>query len=135
MEYAAARAAENGVVIHTSLGYMEDVIRHCPPPFDVVFNRVCWYYCVNDRRFAQLIVSLLRPGGLGYVKTNIEDFTVKTAGKARVYYWLNAHLGCKIGHSFPPKGRVAACLAQQNVSMCEVSWRIPGFEEVFFTRA
>ena len=60
---ARRRAEEAGVPLEFSLGYLEAAGKLGSECFDAVFCRLCWYYCRSDRRFAQMIFSLVRPGG------------------------------------------------------------------------
>src|SRR5579885_2224891 len=72
---AKARADAHGVSLQYSLGYLEDATRLGRGVFDIVFCRVCWYYCRGDRAFASIIYSLLKPGGTGYIECNTPAFT------------------------------------------------------------
>lgn len=106
LEIAKRHAASHGVRVGFSLGYMEEARKFRATPFDLVFNRVCWYYCMNDARFARLLYSLLKPGGVAYVETNV--FTGYPRSPVRkIQQWLNNVVGYKIGHPFPPRGRVS----------------------------
>lgn len=134
MGYAVARARAANVEVRFSLGYLEDVSKVFREPFDIVFNRVCWYYCVNEKRFAQLLVRLLRPGGVGYVRTDIHRPHLRVNVWRRTQQWLNTHTAIRIGHPFPPRGRVVGLLAKEALSNCQVSWSDEGFEEVMFVR-
>jgi hypothetical protein len=49
------------------------------------------------------------PGGWAYVDTNHSGVGRENASLAtRVRIWLNDRLSFKIGHPFPPRGRVAS---------------------------
>jgi len=48
---AQKRSAEAGVSLEFSLGYLEDAKRYVHNPFDLVFIRLAWYYCMNDLCF------------------------------------------------------------------------------------
>jgi SAM-dependent methyltransferase len=97
-------AKANGVELALSLGYMEEASKFVGHPFDLVFNRICWMYCVNDFEFAKLIHDLIRPGGWGYV--NSDYWIENMAASLRFRYAINAHTGIKIGHIIPPPGRL-----------------------------
>src|SRR6202008_834922 len=66
---AMDKAAEAGVQIRFSLGYMDEAPLLLREQFDVVFNRVSWNYGWGDASFARVIHSLVKPGGVGYIDT------------------------------------------------------------------
>lgn len=106
LDIARQRAAQAGVQVEFSLGYLEDARRLARAPFDLVFCRICWNYCRNDRAFARLVYRLTRPGGAAYIDTNTETFA-RPRGSRRLAYALNGLIGWKIGHPYPPRGRLA----------------------------
>ena len=74
--------------------------------FDVVFNRVCFHYCINDRAFLKTIYQLLNEKGIAYLilhNKNMANLKHKNLIK-RLYkylvYCLNTYASIKIGH--PP---------------------------------
>lgn len=95
---AQAKAAAAGVDVNWSLGYFEDAAHLPLASFDLIFNRICWFYCRNDRAFAQQLWSLLKPGGLLYIHTPNSHFHDEMPVAAQARTWLNAHTGFKIGH-------------------------------------
>jgi SAM-dependent methyltransferase len=87
--------------VEWSLGYLEEAARF-GPVFDLVFNRICWYYCMSDRHFARLVHGLVKPGGWAYIVTPyLESPTKRARLLHRARGRLNEHLGIKIGHPFP----------------------------------
>ena len=102
---ARERAQTAGVTLEFSIGYLEDAVRFAAESFDVVFCRLCWYYCRSDRRFARLIYSLLKPGGIGYVECNTPAFA-NLRGFRKFQSLLNEWTWWKIGHPLPPHGRI-----------------------------
>jgi hypothetical protein len=94
------------VGLNFSLGYLEAAARFRPGLFDLVFCRVCWCYARSDRAFAQLLYSLVKPRGVGYIECNTPAFAAP-AGTRKLQYWLNEYLWWKIGHPMPPHGRIA----------------------------
>jgi SAM-dependent methyltransferase len=104
MELVQELARENGVRLDFSLGYLEEAERLVDRPFDLVFNRICWMYCLNDYRFARLFHDLVRPGGWGYVNS---DYHVAGMGAVwRLRFEMNRWTGWKLGHIIPPRGRL-----------------------------
>ena len=114
---AQRRAADARVSVQFSLGYLESAKYLAPVPFDLLFCRLCWRYCRNDRKFAALVYSLVRPGGWGYVESNTPLF-LPPRGAERLRYWINDRLWWKIGHPSPPHGRIAYLI--QRYPLCEL---------------
>lgn len=106
-DFVQQKAREAQVDVEFALGYMDDASVRLNRQFDLVFNRICFSYCIDDRSFAGVIHRLVKPGGWGYIDTNNSDFGRESASVAlRVRSWLNGSLGIKIGHPYPPRGRV-----------------------------
>jgi len=108
-DFARHKADEAQVSIEFVLGYMDEADRLTNRQFDLVFNRICWYYCISDAAFAEVVYRLVAPGGWAYVDTNHSGVGRENASLAtRTRIWLNDRLSFKIGHPFPPRGRVAS---------------------------
>lgn len=105
LKIAREKAKNNKVKINFSLGYLEEA----KGKFDVLFNRICWYYCLNDKQFAHQIYDLLNVGGKGLIIVNNEDFLNKELQVERPLkkliikfsFWLNEKLGIKLTHVHP----------------------------------
>jgi SAM-dependent methyltransferase len=111
LRYARTKAEELGVAarVRFSLGYLDEAPSLLGTTYDLVFNRVCWYYGFGDRSFSRVFHSLVRPGGYGYIDTPHMAFHRDQHGlSTRFRMWLNARFAIKIGHPFPPHGRLAA---------------------------
>jgi SAM-dependent methyltransferase len=131
-EIAQARTSEIGVSVRFSLGYLEDAKVFLDQPFDLVFNRICWNYSQDDRRFADLVYALVRPGGAGYVDSH---HGVHRSGIRELLYELNARTGWKIGHPPPPPGRIAALLSHRPLESIDTSASTADNDRVLFIRA
>lgn len=107
LDMARQRACAAGVQIEISLGYLEEADRFVHTPFDVVFCRRCWYYCMDDRQFAALIYRLIKPGGIAYVECDMRSATGINIVR-QIQHALNDYLWLKIGHPYPPRRRIAA---------------------------
>jgi 2-polyprenyl-3-methyl-5-hydroxy-6-metoxy-1,4-benzoquinol methylase len=129
-----ARANALGVQLRYSLGYLENAARLSSEPFDLVFCRVCWSYGRSDRRFARLVYSLVKPGGVGYIECNTPEFS-KPSGVRRLQYWLNEFTGWKIGHPMPPRGRIAKLIQGYPISSLSLNYSSPLLDVVEFWRA
>jgi SAM-dependent methyltransferase len=106
-DFVQQKARDAKVDMEFFLGYMDDAARVLDRQFDLVFNRICFSYCINDSSFAKVIYKLVKPGGWAYVDVNNSGFGRETASFAvRARTWLNGRLGIKIGHPYPPPGRV-----------------------------
>lgn len=130
MEFAKAKAASFNVEMEFSLGYMEEAARFQDRPFDLVFNRICWSYCLNDANFARVVHGLIRPGGHGY----IDNFVSPDQAFFRPRYWLNAATGIKVGHPYPPPGRLERLFLAFGDLDLEVMHRSATNERLFLTR-
>jgi SAM-dependent methyltransferase len=111
--YAMVRLEALGLTdrVAFSLGYLDDAARLLPEPFDLVFNRLCWNYAFDDARFASVVYRLARPGGWIYVDTHHSGYGRESVSlRVLARTWLNDRLGLKIGHPYPPRGRVARLL-------------------------
>jgi len=132
-DFARSRARQAGVDIDFSLGYLEDARMFVRRPFDLVFCRICWRYCRNDRSFARLVYSLVAPGGAGYIDSGVDQGRHPT----RWMRWqaaLNARLGWKIGHPDPPGGRLPRLFRRLPLAVLEVDSSIPGKERIWFVK-
>jgi SAM-dependent methyltransferase len=130
---AQRHARMAGVAIAFSLGYLEEAERFTEVPFDLVFNRICWYYCMNDSRFARLVVSLVRKGGSGYVDCNPAE-SQEVHGRRRIPYWLNNAFGLKVGHPFPPHGRIERLIRSANAGPVEADYSTGRNDRVYFVK-
>lgn len=112
LKIAAQKAAEAGVTVNFSIGYLEDIPRYAPGPYDLVFCRLNWLYCMNDRKFSRLILSVLSKEGLAYVWANTLFFEISQGNSLplgrRLRYWLYWMSGYKIGHLHPKRGVIAS---------------------------
>ncbi len=133
-EIASARAREAGCQVSFSLGYLEDILKLRLPQFDLVFCRICWCYCMDDRGFARIVYRLITPGGAGYIDANNHTFE-KPTGLRRLVYWLNNTVKIKIGHPHPPRGRIAQEFSRFPLDYLEADYRQPTNDRVFFVRA
>jgi 2-polyprenyl-3-methyl-5-hydroxy-6-metoxy-1,4-benzoquinol methylase len=106
-DFAAQKAKDAQVNVEFALGYMDDSARILRRQFDFVFNRICWSYCIDDSSFARVVYSLLKPGGWAFIDTNHCGVGFESAGAAqRARIWMNNVFGIKIGHPYPPRGRI-----------------------------
>ena len=129
---AKKKAAEHGVNIQFSLGYLEDAENLENNSFDLVFNRICWYYCRSDKGFAEMIFQLMRPGGYAYISShNIIPERRWRALSPNIRYALNKRIWWKIGHPVPPHGRIAALFGAKDVSTMWVDYSSTANDIVF----
>ena len=135
---AERKAKEQGVAgrIQFSIGYLDEAPRGLQRQFDFVFNRICWSYGFSDRGFANVIYRLVAPGGYAYIDTNHSAFQRDAlGGSARVRTWLNDCLGIKIGHPFPPHGRLAKIFLRYPLRLLIVDYRSSLNDRIFFQKA
>jgi 2-polyprenyl-3-methyl-5-hydroxy-6-metoxy-1,4-benzoquinol methylase len=132
-EIVLAKAAENGVEVECSLGYMEAARKFEPASFDAIFCRLCWYYCREDRPFARLIHGLLKAGGIAYLNVPVRSRSPRGA-IAHLQASLYDGFGVKIGHPFPLPGRVPALLAALAPRAMEVDFSSGKNEKIVLTK-
>lgn len=131
---ARNRALANRLEVEFSLGYLESAKKFGPGAFDLVFCRVAWYYSRSDRRFANLLYSLVKPGGIGYVECDTPAHA-KPRGWRRCQHCLNEYLWWKIGHPLPPHGRIAGLIHKYPLRRLEVDYSSPLQDIVLFTKS
>lgn len=94
--------------IQFSLGYMDEAPDLLSEAYDFVFNRLCWYYGLGDRSFAAVIYRMVSPGGFCYIDTTHSGYKRgQLSASALLRTWLNDTLAIKVGHPYPPHGRIA----------------------------
>lgn len=133
---AAARAAEAGVNVEFSVGYMDEAPAILGRQFDLVFNRICWNYGRGDASFAAVVWNLVKPGGIGYIDTTIDRFEYdRLSASARLRAALNDRAWLKIGHPFPPHGRLAGLFVGRPVERILVDYGSALNDRVLFRKA
>lgn len=136
-EMARAKATERGVVdrIEFALGYMDEAPALLAGQFDLVFNRICWNYGWSDHGFAAACYQLVGPGGSGYIDTTNSRFNLdKLPASARLRTRLNDALGLKIGHPYPPRGRIAQLILRRPVARLLAEYPTEVTDRIFFQK-
>jgi 2-polyprenyl-3-methyl-5-hydroxy-6-metoxy-1,4-benzoquinol methylase len=110
-EIVQRKAAARGVNLEYSLGYLEEAEKFGADSFDIVFCRICWYYCRNDPGFARMILGLVKPGGTAYVNVPTSRGAGSSSPLKLAQRLLYLYPGLKIGHPFPKPGLVPALFA------------------------
>jgi 2-polyprenyl-3-methyl-5-hydroxy-6-metoxy-1,4-benzoquinol methylase len=132
LDMTRRRAEGLGVDLSFSLGYLEESRRLASAPFDLVFCRGCWAYCMNDRQFSTLIYDLVKPGGYAYVSTNTGRYA-KPTGVRRISTALYETTGFKIGHPHPPHGKLARLFSRFALTQLVVDYS-PDVNDIVFFR-
>jgi 2-polyprenyl-3-methyl-5-hydroxy-6-metoxy-1,4-benzoquinol methylase len=133
-QVARQHAALHGVSLDFSLGYLEEARKFGRNSFDLMFFRVCWYYCRSDRSFGRLVYSLIKPGGIGYIECNTPAFS-RPEGFRRLQQWLNTYFWWKIGHPLPPHGRIAKLVQKRPVMYMELDYSSAASDVVTFVKS
>jgi len=132
LRIAQEKAKELGVEITFVLGYMDEAPRLLHKQFDLVFNRVCFYYSWNDASFVAVIYQLMRPGGYAYVEANNSSFGWdRLSPLAKLRTWLNTTTGIKIGHPHPPRGRIPVLFLKYPIKQMIVDYSEPTLDRIF----
>lgn len=135
LDIARAHARARRVAVEFSLGYMEEARRFLDRPFDLVFSRIAWSYCMSDAPFSRLVYGLVKPGGVGYVDTNTPAFVRDMSLRLRTVHWLNAALRIKVGHPYPPHGRIAHLFCRLPMERIEIDYARATNDRVLFRKA
>jgi 2-polyprenyl-3-methyl-5-hydroxy-6-metoxy-1,4-benzoquinol methylase len=130
-ELARSKCAEAGVRVEFAVGYLDEAASVLQRSYDLVFNRLCWYYSFNDATFARMVYGLCSAGGVIYVDTHHSQ-SRRAAGSVsiRLRTALNDLLGIKVGHPFPPKGRIPALFMRHPYRRMLVDYSSPDNERV-----
>ncbi len=121
--------------IHFSLGYLDEAPKLLPDPCDLVFNRGCWNYGFSDRSFAEVVYRMVRHGGYGYVDTNHSGSKRDELSTSSLFRtWLNDALAIKIGHPFPPHGRLARLFLRYPLKRLVVDYQSPLNDRILFEK-
>jgi len=118
LKIAKAKAEGENLPVKFSLGYLEDA----HGKFDVIFNRICWYYCINDYRFAKCIYNLVKENGYGFIVVNNEKYLQKELEKEsglkkiviKMSYWLNENFNIKLTHVHPSHKKLSRIFESLN---------------------
>jgi 2-polyprenyl-3-methyl-5-hydroxy-6-metoxy-1,4-benzoquinol methylase len=109
---AERHARDVGVKLDYQLGHLEDAAGK----FDLVFNRICWYYCADDADFSRSVRKLMNPGGAAILIIADERFfrnelarqvRLRARLRMRVEFLINEWFGIKLGHPHPSRKRIA----------------------------
>jgi 2-polyprenyl-3-methyl-5-hydroxy-6-metoxy-1,4-benzoquinol methylase len=131
---AKGLAKEANVTIAFSTGYLEDAVCLVNRPYDLVFCRVCWCYCRGDRAFSETFWNLVKPGGAGYIET---DITKRATGSflRRAQVLAYSAFWFKVGHPFPPRGRIAKLFRNRAVRHINEDYSNPALDKIFFIKS
>jgi SAM-dependent methyltransferase len=134
LDIARAAAEAHGVDIDFRIGYFDEAPAVLEP-YDLVFNRICWYYGHSDWSMAEVIHTLTKPGGWAHVIVQPAEFKAGTLGaKGRVRAWANNALGIKVGHPWPPHGRAARLLAAYDPEQLLTDYTDPADDRIWYQR-
>jgi 2-polyprenyl-3-methyl-5-hydroxy-6-metoxy-1,4-benzoquinol methylase len=136
-DFALEKAKQAGVLdsIQFSIGYMDEAPSILKRQFDLVFNRGCFFYGFSESSFIRVILSLIRPGGYGYIDTHHSRFKRDELSLSALFRTvLNEKTGLKIGHPHPPRGRIPAILAKMPIERMIVDFSMDGNDRILFRR-
>jgi 2-polyprenyl-3-methyl-5-hydroxy-6-metoxy-1,4-benzoquinol methylase len=131
-EMLKKRLDGSNLKIKMTLGYLEDIKQtRIYSTYDLVFCRACWNYCIDDLEFSRLIHSLIRPGGIGFIESAITEFAVSHYPR-RLLEILYTEFGIKIGHPYPPSGKIAELVQKGSAAWIEITKPQNLFERILF---
>lgn len=118
-----------------SLGYLDEAPDMLPHTYDFVFNRLCWYYGLGDRSFAAVIYKMVSPGGFCYIDTTHSGYKRgQLSASALLRTWLNDALAIKVGHPYPPHGRIARLIQCYPLTRLLLDYRVSSNDRVLFEK-
>ena len=109
--------------------YMEDAYKKLKTKFDIVFNRVCWYYGVSDHAMGNVIKKLVQPGGYAFIETN-NTASGKKSVKRSIQNFCNNYFYLKIGHPYPPSGRIEKLFRKELFTIVHTDYSNQEFDKV-----
>lgn len=127
LEIAKNKAKSENIKLNFSLGYLEEA----RGKFDMIFNRICWYYCINDYQFAKCIYDLVKKNGYGFIVVNNEKFLHQELAKEtglkkeliKLSYWLNENFNIKLTHVHPSHRKLSRIFARFNFKHLQIEQR------------
>lgn len=127
LEIAKNKAQSESIALNFSLGYLEEA----QGKYDMIFNRICWYYCINDNQFATRIYNLVKKNGFGFIVVNNEKFLheelTKESGLKKILirfsYWLNENFNIKLTHVHPSHQKLSRIFARLDFKSLQVERR------------
>jgi 2-polyprenyl-3-methyl-5-hydroxy-6-metoxy-1,4-benzoquinol methylase len=137
LNIARDKAIEFGVLdnIKFSLGYLDEAPLLLQEPFDLVFNRICWNYGFSDSSFADVVYRMVSPGGSGYVDVNNSEFQrEQLSASPKFRTWLNSSFGIKIGHPYPPHGRLAHLFLSYPIRRLTIDYSNTNNDKILFQK-
>ena len=101
-----------------------DLIDNIDGKYDIIFNRVCWYYCLDDKRFLKSIVNHLNESGIFIGVLHNENRLGKSRGlkslMIKLQFALNNKFNIKIGHPPPSKNKIKKIFDNYNFSSLKI---------------
>lgn len=134
LDVARAHASASRVEMQFSLGYLEAAAKFLAQPFDLVFCSNCWCYSMDDRYFAGLIYALVGPGAAGYVRTPTIGAEGGVSLLRHACYRAYLSFDWKIGHLYPPRGKVARLFDKFPLKRLSTDYSDPSCDEVLFVK-
>ena len=128
MELAQAKIGNNEQISY-QIGYLDDAPNLLKEQFDLVFNRVCWYYSVSDRSFLRNMDKLVHDGGHIFVETNNSSCR-KNSLKLQIQNFLYHKLSLKLGHPYPKHGKIESLFRSKNYRMIDIDYSRDGFDRL-----
>tara|TARA_B100001121_G_C18460235_1_gene512913 strand:- start:21 stop:674 length:654 start_codon:yes stop_codon:yes gene_type:complete len=100
-----------------------DIIDNIEGKYDIIFNRVCWYYCLDDKIFLKSIYNALNETGV-FVGVLHNENRLQINGFKRFFFKIqfifNEKFNIKIGHPPPSKEKINKIFSQYNFSSLKI---------------
>lgn len=133
--YAEEKCLAREVSVRFSTGYLDHAEKILGRTYDLVFNRLCWNYSFNDATFAHMVYRLASPGGVIYIDTaHSASWRARGSSSVRLRTWVNDAFRLKVGHPYPPKGRIPLLLMKHPLRKMSVNYASPDNERVMLQK-
>ena len=87
-----------------------DYLDHFQGKYDLIFNNVCFNYCMDDSKFVKKVAQGLHPNGIYFGVLGNENVFNKELSRnvflLKTQFLLNDILGIKIGHPFTGRNSI-----------------------------
>lgn len=123
-----------GLTIDFQIGRLEDIAKYKDNSFDVIFSRVAWYYNVSDKKFSQLLLRLLKPGGIGYISTHTREYSKKHLLVQYLSDIVENIFSIKLIINHKPRSHITTLFARMPVRDIYADYSTPGLERIIFKK-
>ncbi len=133
MQLAKQTFEKNNVNPICILDYMDNLYGQ----YDLVFNRICWYYCFDDASFLKAIYDSLYAGGSAYLVLHNEyrvfNNSLSPIKKAllKFTFYINEQFNFKVGHVMPSTQKIRSIFSKYKFQQLIIEERGVNLDSTF----